>query len=250
MPYRYALERPDYSDLASGRVLHSLPPQAGLPGSPAFPVRLASEIFLTCLALRRTAGVQGPCRLYDPCCGSGYLVSVLGWLHGEQIGALIASDIQPRAVETARRNLALLTPQGLDARRAEIDGLLRQYGKDSHREALESAARLAERLPGALPTLVFQADAADPAALRVGLGETRPDLVITDLPYGQHSAWDGAASQSENPAAALLEALRAVLAPGAIIAAAADKGQKIIHPAFRRLRHLRAGKRQVIILGV
>ena len=50
MQYLYATERPDYSDLASGRVFYSLP------GHPAFPIRLASEIFQRCLAFRRAAG--------------------------------------------------------------------------------------------------------------------------------------------------------------------------------------------------
>ncbi len=154
-------------------------------------------------------------------------------------------------METSRRNLALLTPPGLEARRAELAALLAQYGKESHREALESAARLAQRLAGvpALELRAFQADAADPAALRRGLGELRPDLVISDLPYGQHSAWLGAAQETANPAAALLEGLRGLLAPGGLVALAADKAQQIAHPAWRRLRRLRAGKRQVIILA-
>ena len=52
MQYKFAKEQPDYSDLASGRVFYSLP------GHPAFPVRLASEVFQRCLAHREDAGAQ------------------------------------------------------------------------------------------------------------------------------------------------------------------------------------------------
>jgi 23S rRNA (guanine2535-N1)-methyltransferase len=48
MQYKYEKTMLDYSDLASGRVFYSLP------GHPAFPIRLASEIFQRCLASRAT----------------------------------------------------------------------------------------------------------------------------------------------------------------------------------------------------
>ncbi|MFD2352348.1 hypothetical protein ACFSTC_28350 [Nonomuraea ferruginea] len=46
MTYRHAIVRTSHEDLASGAVLHSAP------RFPAFPVRLASEIFQRALALR------------------------------------------------------------------------------------------------------------------------------------------------------------------------------------------------------
>src|SRR5438128_795255 len=39
MPFKFAVERENYADYASGKVFYNLP------GHPAFPVRLASEIF-------------------------------------------------------------------------------------------------------------------------------------------------------------------------------------------------------------
>jgi len=63
MHYQFAKERPDYSDLASGRVFYSLP------GHPAFPIRLADEILQRCLARREASHVTGPCILYDPVVG-------------------------------------------------------------------------------------------------------------------------------------------------------------------------------------
>jgi hypothetical protein len=46
----------------------------------------------------------------------------------------------------------------------------------------------------------------------------------------------------------MLAALRDLLAPGAVIAAASDKGQKIAHPDYRQVGKLRHGKRQVVFL--
>jgi hypothetical protein len=235
-PYRYALERPDYSDLASGRVLHSAS------GVPAFPVRLASEVFQTCLALR---GGGAPVTLYDPCCGAAYLLCVLAYLHRAQIGALYASDVDERVIALAQRNLTLLTAVGLEQRRAEISSMLDLYGKESHRQALESIPRLEVLLPmPPLPVRLFQADAADPVILRTALQGARPDLIITDLPYGQHSAWGGTA----HSAADLLEGLCPVLVPGCLLALATDKSQKVVHPAYKQLRRMKVGKRQVVVL--
>src|SRR5512145_1475703 len=122
MQYKYVKEQLDYSDFSSGRVFYSLP------GHPAFPVRLASEIFQRCLAYRKTIyGISAPCTLYDPCCGAAYHLSVLGYLHGEHIQEVIASDIDERSVRLAKRNLALLSMEGLDQRINEISEMFERY---------------------------------------------------------------------------------------------------------------------------
>src|SRR5690349_20947717 len=107
MPYRYAQERPDYTDLASGRVFYSAA------GRPAFPIRLASEALQRALALRATRGLAGPVTLYDPCGGSAYHLTVLGFLHRPALQAVLASDVDPAAVALAERNLGLLSVAGL-----------------------------------------------------------------------------------------------------------------------------------------
>lgn len=105
MQYKYEKEQLDYSDLASGRVFYSIP------GHPAFPVRLASEIFQRCMASREEIyGDSSPCILYDPFCGAAYHLSVLAYLHGERIRQIVASDIDEKAVALAKRNLGLLNP--------------------------------------------------------------------------------------------------------------------------------------------
>lgn len=247
MNYRFAVERPDYSHLASGHVFYSLP------GHPAFPVRLASEIFQRCLDWRKRAGEELPCTLFDPCCGAGYSLSVLGALHREALREVIGSDVDAGAVECARRNLSLLTLEGLERRAVELEELLARYGKASHRAALQSAAVLRAGLAAhaTLPPLkvwAFQADAADPEALRRQLPSGAVDVVVTDIPYGRHSHWAGAAFES--PLEALLEALLAVLAPAGIVVIAADKSARPCHPRYRRLEHFQVGKRRVGLLQV
>src|SRR5690349_8686028 len=115
MQYKYERESLDYSDFASGRVFYSLP------GHPAFPIRLASEVFQRCMAHREKLYKDStPCTLYDPCCGAAYHLSVLGYLHGKLIREIIGSDIHEKAVAIAKHNLDLLNVAGLDQRINEI----------------------------------------------------------------------------------------------------------------------------------
>src|SRR5258708_9232946 len=139
MPYRFVRERANYADLASGQVLYSLP------GHPAFPVRLASEIFQRCLAYQ-PVGHPGPFTLYDPCCGTAYRLTVLGYLHRDSIRTVIGSDIDLKAIERARRNLDLLSLSGLNQRIDELANLETRYAKTSHGAALDSARRLQAQL--------------------------------------------------------------------------------------------------------
>lgn len=246
MPYQFAQQRTDYSAFASGHVLQSVP------GRTTFPVRPASEIFQRCAALLVGAGNGGPHTLYDPCCGSGQLLTTLAFLHGDHLAKVIGSDIDPEAVELAARNLALLTPAGLDARVAALADLRARYGKESHAEALAHAAALRSRLP-ASPTFgarTFVADATSTPALLDQLGAGAVDLVIADVPHGRQTAWTmpGNGAPPTPPASALLAALLPVLAPVAVVAVAANRGQRIDHPAYRRAGQWQIGKRHVIFL--
>jgi hypothetical protein len=249
MPYRFATEKQDYSDYARGRVLY------GRHGHPAYPVRLASEIWQRCVAVLRAEGRVGPYRLYDPCCGSAYLLATLAMLHRDDISTVLGSDVDGRVLETARRNLALLSATGMDARIDEIRALHQAYGKASHAAALESALRLRDRLsvdPGPeIETRVFEADGTDARALERGLAGCEVDVLIADLPYGQDSQWkrlQEGGSPSCSPVIQMLDALLAVTSTDTIVALSADKGQKLAHPAYRRLERFRLGKRQVALL--
>lgn len=246
MPYQFETERQDLTDFAAGRVFYALP------GRPAFPVRLAAEVFQRCLALRARAGGSGPVTLYDPCCGGAYHLAALGFLFPRRIAHIAASDIDPDAVGLAARNLALLNHAGLDQRERELRALKEQFGKASHSGALASLARLRARREGLeTPFRVFAADAGDPNALLDGLGQAalspplRADLVFSDVPYGRHSQWAG---PNPDPLAAMLDALRGVLSPGGMLAVALDKAQKPAHPAYQKVGGMKLGLRQVAIL--
>ena len=249
MAYRYATQRKDYSDYARGRVLY------GQHGHPAYPVRLASEIWQRCTAVLREEGRPGPYTLYDPCCGGAYLLTTLCLLHRPEIAAAVGSDVDAGVLETARHNLALLSVEGMERRIDEVRALHQAYGKPSHAAAVESAQRLRERLRDAagseIETRVFVADATDPCALEEGLAGLPIDVLIADLPYGRDSQWKGLQEDTRSscsPLIQMLDALGAVLAPQTVVALSADKATKLVHPAYRRLGRFRLGKRQVTLL--
>jgi hypothetical protein len=255
MPYRFILQDENYTDYASGKVFYSLP------GQPAFPVRLILEIFQRCLHLH--GGIlPRPCHIFDPCCGSGYHLSVLAYKNWEHIGTITASDVAENILEVARRNFSLLSEMGLQKRIADVESLAARYGKSSHVETLDSAQRLRHLLEENLQkhpihTHLFQANVFDPTGLQDQLTrlinpncEDQPiDFVISDIPYGQHSQWqtpvDGLTT---SPVYQLLQTLWAVVPETCILAITSDKGQKIAHPYFQRLEKFKLGKRQVVFL--
>lgn len=244
MSYRYAVDRPDYADFAAGKVLLSAP------GRTAFPVRLADEVFRRCLALREPDSGSADAVLYDPCCGSGYLLTVVALLHGEHLRRVVGSDADPEATALAARNLALLTDDGLAARAERLADLHRRFGKTSHAEALESARRLRARITAVprareIETDVFTADATRGAEPRAHLGDGAVDLVLTDVPHGRASGWR-LADEEPDPLWHLLDALLPALRPGAVVAVASDKGQRARHERYARLGALRIGKRRVL----
>lgn len=249
MNYRFASERQDYSDLASGRVLYSLP------GRPALPVRLADELFQRCLTVWRAAGDAQRVRLYDPCCGAGYHLSVIAMLHVSDLDSVIGSDVDAETVQVASRNLGLLSVAGLDGRVNELQHLVTMYDKASHKDALQSAeklrAQLQRELDGrSLVTDAFVADALDGEVLHRRLGANAADIVVTDVPYGWHSQWSTPMPSAElkSPMWHLLEALRSILEPTAVVGVVFDKQQKVQHDAFRRIEHFQVGKRRAAIL--
>ena len=246
MVYRHTTEKPDYSLFSPGGVFY------GLPGHPAFPVRLASEMFLECAGRLASLGNPGPYHLFDPCCGGAYHLATLACLHPGAIASITASDIDAQAVALAQRNLSLLTPQGLEARRQHIAGMLEQYGKPSHREALERIDELSHLLmnQSRRPTIrVFQANALSTTELTRHFDRDPPNLVLTDLPYGHQSTWiDADPTESHPPAWRLLDTLHHLLPRQSVLAVAADKAQKIAHPGYSQFRRIKVGHRQVVFL--
>jgi tRNA G10 N-methylase Trm11 len=188
--------------------------------------------------------------LYDPVCGSGALLVTVAFLHGRDLAGLIGSDANLEALSLAERNLKLLTPAGLDARLDELRALHDQFGKESHTQAIESVCRLRRLLVDPpIPTHLFQADATDPGQIRRGI-DRAVDIVIADVPYGVHSAWSGGArGANADPLRLLLEAIRPVLAPEAVVAIASDKAQRARHDAYVRREWFQVGKRRIELLS-
>jgi 23S rRNA (guanine2535-N1)-methyltransferase len=211
MAYRIATERADYRDLASGSVLRSAP------GHPAFPVRLAQELFLRAV----THLPEGPLTLWDPCCGSGYLATVLGLLHRPRLQRVIATDIAPEAVSLASSNFALLTSARLAARADELRARQSAFGKPSYGEA---AGRLA-------------------ATLAAGVSSAAPDVVVTDLPYGTQTGWGGHNVPQTEPIHGMLRALCAVLPEHAVLAVTTQSRKFPLPPDVRPLERFRVGTR-------
>ena len=229
---KFAYSRADLpsEDLASGRVLFSRP------GFTAFPVRLASELFLRAASRLLRVGRPPPYHMYDPTCGGGYLATVLGFLHGDQLQNISMSDISAEAVSVAVKNATLLTSEDLSRRLSELSNLVAQHDRQSHRAALQGGNKLFA-LCRHLPTNVFQADAADADLVASKLAALPPvDLVIADVPYGKQEHWR---TGSHEPA--LLTSLASINVPVVVLATA--KRIKFDHPGFERAGKYHHGHR-------
>ena len=251
MPYRYATNRTDDSTFAGGHVLHSAPGRTG------FPARLATELFQRAAARLAHRGVRPPFVVYDPCCGTGQLLTTVGLLHRGPIRELLGSDIDAAAVALARRNLALLSPAGLADRIDVLSELHERFGRPSHAAALDDANRLREQATAtdAVDADAFVADITRPGSLAGRVGEGRVDMVITDVPYGHWSAWEGGLApgderQNEPPIDRLLETIRPVLSPGALVTIVSGKDQRARHPAYHRVERWQLGRRRIETLAL
>lgn len=237
MSYRHVVVKGDYSDLASGAVLRSAP------GFPAFPVRLASEIFLRAMELR---GGDAPAVVWDPCCGSGYLLSVIGLLHRRQIAALVASDVAENALELTAENLRLLDRDALEARARVLEERAQRFDKPSYLDAAAAARRLGGGLAaagGPLPSVVRRADVFDRADLAAVTTAAAPDIVITDVPYGEQTSWLGGNGVPE-----MLVNVASVL-PGEAVLAVTARGRKVpLGAGLRPAKEFRIGTRAVALL--
>jgi len=220
----------NYEDYSSGRVLR------GFPGAPAFPARLASELFQRAISLLDKAA----CHLYDPCCGGAYSLTTLALLHRDKIASIAGSDIHLDVLEMSRKNLRLLTRDGLLERRGELEALVKLYNKPSHIEALETLSRFEEQHQQDIPFSLFQADLFDQTTL---LPTPIPDILFCDLPYGQMTSFEG-----EKAPDILLQNLSRCSAPDAVAIIACSRGTTLESSFWRRVFRANVGGRTVMIL--
>jgi 16S rRNA G966 N2-methylase RsmD len=236
MKYKYT-QNDNYGDFASGKVLYSIP------GASAFPIRLINEIFLLCYDKLKT---KDKVTIFDPCCGSAYHLTALGFLNPDKIKKIICSDINPDILKSAEKNLSLLTESGLNRRILEINEMISNYSKDSHKEALESALKFQNLIEGhKIETLCFQDDMLKYDAFQKIMDENI-DVVFADTPYSNLEHWQG--NIADDNIFLLLENILQVTNPGVLVAVATDKKQKVEHEEYERIRKIIAGKRMISIL--
>ncbi|MGI6425414.1 MAG: hypothetical protein ACOX2A_09465 [Tepidanaerobacteraceae bacterium] len=232
MEYKYG-KNDNYEDFSSGRVLYHIS------GMTNFPVRLAQEIYGRCL--QYSPKKHNVC-LYDCCCGGGYLLTVLGFLNQDTIGRIIGSDINLELLEIAKKNLSLLSKEGIDKRIAEIEQMIASYQKQSHIEAKNSAITLRSLIRADIQFELFQSDVLKNIDLKA-----KPDIIVTDVPYGNVVVWKG---NEENFINKLLDRLYEICFPDTIIGLCMDKKQKVANEKFIRLEKQKIGKRIFEILKI
>ena len=218
----------NYEDFASGRVIH------GARGIPNFPVRLIAEIFGRA---KEASSKKDHLIVYDPCCGGAYSLTIIGLFYGSCIEKIYGSDISADMIECARQNLDLLNNDGLDKRRVELEQLYAEFGKDSHKEAIRSVDQIRLRLQRDINSETFVADCTKK------LPEIKPDIIITDIPYGNLVNWGG-----EGEINAMMESLFDIAGENTILAVSMDKSQRITSEKWQRIAKQNIGKRRFEIL--
>lgn len=234
MDYLYA-PKEDFSFLASGNVIKHFS------GMPCFPVRLTLELFERAYRLIGKDRIS----LYDPCCGNGFSITVLGLMCSDKLAALSGSDISPACVNAARCNASLLIPRNLLSAR---DALFSKEttGQERRDQLQESIDQLLRRAGTAeLPTDIFQHDilSAPPKQLR-----GKADLIFADIPYGSMTAWQTETKLTESPVDAFLNNLLPIMHHNSVLIVCGSKSLKIQNERFTRLDKLRAGKRLIYLL--
>lgn len=236
--------RDDFSHLASGHVLRSAP------GMPAFPVRMAIEMFRNALKYFPSDKCLS---VIDPCCGTGYLLTVLGITFSNRIRFLAGLDVDEAAITLAEKNLNLLLKGGLERRKSELEKLWAEHGRESYLAAVESTLLLkAERGDIVFPEILARlADATSVASVREAVGGRTFDVAVCDVPHGKMVAWegDGASLPSGEAICKLLTATITVMNPTAVWVIAVKKRQAVVlPPGLRRISRLRVGHREVYFI--
>jgi 23S rRNA G2445 N2-methylase RlmL len=242
MNYRFALEKRNYEDYSSGRVFY------GQKGTTSFPVRLASEIYQVCKSVLIKQGVEGPYVLYDPCCGGAYLLASICFLHGEDVLRVFASDVDEAIIPLAKRNLALLSLEGINGRIKEIQKMIAEYGKASHAEALASALNLRsilEKMDRTIEIRCFVLDITKNRSLNDHVHHV--NIIITDLPYGELVNWNSMLEEKE-AVEKLLDNVLQVVSKESVIAIISRRKTKIKHQNYQQVERFVIGKRQITIL--
>ncbi len=240
MKFKFEPIKKDYSDFSSDKLL------VNAPRTPAFPVRVASEIMARSLSFLDTA--EG-LTLYDPCCGGGHLLTILGFCYSKNLKNIYGSDIDSKALEYAQKNLNLLTPEGLSKKKQALQYNYEKQGEKAQLEALNSADRLETQL---LNTTYPKKDVQ---CFNWDITKEQPphlknvNIVMTDLPYGNMAYWQGEGAVQNNPNKQMLNNIYQTLdLHNSIVTIICNKDEKINHQKFEQVKRLKHGKRQFVFL--
>ena len=233
-------KRINYQDYSSGRVLY------GMSGATNFSVRISNEIFEWCDKYFTSKGKTAPYIIYDPFCGIAYSLTELGFLHGSKIKYIVGSDIDEKSLEFAKKNLSLLTYKGIDNRIEELQKFINQYNRESHKEALDSAKRLKAIINPNINIEIFQFNILNNMIFSKDVIDI--DLVITDVPYGELTKWQGIEKDSKNPIQIFLDKLKTILSKDSLVVIVLNKKQIISYAGYNKIKILNRGTRKIIIL--
>lgn len=238
LKYKY-FDNDNFEDYSSGRVIYHRT------GMTNFPVRLAGEVFCRCLEYIKR---KNEITLYDPCCGSGYMVTVLGLMNIKTIKAIFASDISEDAINLTNKNLTLLSEDGLYKRKKQIEQMISQFKKPTYFESLKSVNKFISMFNEANSYIAVNAFTADILASKALINKDFiADVVITDVPYGNLVTWS---DNSADPVNILLEKLLPVLSDNSVVAVITDKYQKVNHERYKKMERFKVGKRQITIMMI
>ena len=229
MIYRFA-ENISFQYLAAGSVIKSYV------GNPNFPVRLGHEIFNRCLAYLSD---KEKVTVYDPMCGSGYLLTTVGLLNFNKIVKIYGSDINKEFLNVARKNLSLLTKEGILNRENEILNSLKIYNRASYETSLQHSVLFKDIVKNDMDFELFKQDIFEQPAG----SEIQSDIVIMDLPYDHLVKYEGDYSVSK-----LEEVIISLGQNNTLVAIIKNKEQKFsLIPDLQRLEKIKAGKRTIEI---
>ena len=169
------------------------------------------------------------------------MLTILGLLKNKTISKLYGSDIDPKSIKLAEDNLGLLSNAGMNKRKKELETLYMLYGKLSHKEALESLERVNKLISNELTTSVFTQNAFEISDLSF-----IPDIIITDVPYGNLAEWNEGSGDINQ----MMEALSKICGPETILSICMDKKQKIQTDLYQRLEKQMIGKRKFEIYKI
>ena len=248
--YRFATLKHDYSLYSSGVVVRT-----GF-GRPGFPIRLAAEIVQTCVSLREKyfGPLNRPAVIYDPCCGSAFLLSIIALYFWGEVGTVIGSDVDDHALMIAKENLRSLNISRLRDRISVLQSAKPSTGNRLTLDdtfALNELYRRLDAFPHELIHKVFRADASNVLEIDSGLQGAKPDFVIADVPYSHISSWKGSLGiMHRSQVTQLLCAVAIGLLPTTIVAIISRKDEIISAPHYRKLGTFKLGKRKVTYLAL